>query len=787
MLGFLRKHQKYFYFVITIVIVISFSFFGTYTTLTGNSIHEQIAFTAIDGTEISRSELEEFALFLGTDQDDSRLYAGAIGPNFLNNGVIKKDFLETGLARILIQAYSSDLRGDLATRHAKEVKFKPYTHPEANFVGSKVIWAYFAPEIPANLELLQNAKDPLSEEALNAKISLYLAEKRFPAPYLRQILLRQEQQYGWIPHDQALESQELALFGYRNLDDWFGSKFTRLISEFIINCSKIAEKKGYVVSKEEALADLMRNAQVNFKEHASKGHFNAKNYGDYLEQQLLRMRMDRPKAVKIWQKILLFRRLFQDVGNAVFVDRSIYDAFNKFAGETTLGDLYQLPKALRFSDFTSLIRFETYLDAVSKRSKEEKSSPDLPKVFYSAAEVEKRHPELAEKRYQLEIASVNKKKLSTRVGVKETLSWEIDEKNWKLLINKFPELGIKNGSTRDERLEALDSLDNLTRTRVDSFARAAIVDENSKWIEEALKASPKRLENVSIVFKGENSAFRGLKDGSKLIALLDKAPLNEESSALSKISFDGENFYAIKVVERIPGSEIVAFGKANVEALDELADQKLEPYYVQIRQNNPDKFQNSDKSWKSLQEVRELVAESYFEPLLKALKKESLSKEVLTNDQASALRFLSLIKKKRSEIEKNPSGDQFVNASEQAASFSDQWKLEKSPLQVKREGSNQIAHHNELFKLPINTYSKIYEEPNGDLFFVFVKEKADQVSKQSIEEQIARARFLLSSEAEQMLLYKLLPELKAKNAISFNYLYADTPSMEKEITPPSES
>lgn len=788
MLQFLRKHQKYFYFIITIVIVISFSFFGTYSTLSGNAIHEQVAFTAIDGTDVTRSDLEEFALFLATDQDDSRLYAGAIGPNFLNNGVIKKDFLETGLAKILIQAYASDLRGDLVDRHGKEINFKPYAHPEAEFVASKVIWSYFAPDIARRLEYVQNAKDPLAEESLEAKIALYLAEKKFPAPYLRQILLRQEQQYSWLPHDISLETQDFNLFGYRNLDDWFGPKFTRLIAEFIINCSKIAEKKGYVVSKEEALADLLRNAGMSFKENLSKGHMSAKNAGDYLEQQLLRMRMDRSKAVKIWQKVLLFRRLFQDVGNAVFVDRGLYDAFNKFANEESIGDLYQLPKALLLSDFSSLVRFETYLDAVSKRSKEDKSSLELPKTFLSLAEVEKRHPELVKKSYQLELASVNKKKLATQVSVKETLNWELENSNWKVLKSKFPELGIKKDATKEERLDALDSLDNVTRARLDSFARLSIVDEHSKWIDQALQEAPMRSENVSIILKGENATFKGLKDGLPLTALLDKTPLNMATENLNKITFDDENYYKIKVIEKSPETEIVTFEQANPEFLDELADQKLEPFYIQLRQNEPEKFQNSDKSWKPFNEVKETVAISYFETLLNAIKKEVLSdkekrSDTLSPSQLASLRFHYLVKKVKNEIEKNPQSEtEMVILEPKALSFKDQWKLEKSVKEIKRNQNGNLSQNSELLKLPVNAYSKVYEKPNGEIFFFHVKEKLESQNSENRLEQIARSRFLLSSEAEQMLLYQLLPELKAKHAISFNYLHADTVSLEPEAS-----
>ena len=59
MLDFFRRHQRYFFAVITVVIVISFSFFGTYSTLSNSSFREQIAFTNVDGTDVTRHELDE--------------------------------------------------------------------------------------------------------------------------------------------------------------------------------------------------------------------------------------------------------------------------------------------------------------------------------------------------------------------------------------------------------------------------------------------------------------------------------------------------------------------------------------------------------------------------------------------------------------------------------------------------------------------------------------------------------------------------------------------------------
>jgi hypothetical protein len=116
MLSFFRKYQRFFFLVITVVIVISFSLFGTYNTLLKEtSYHEQNAFTAIDGKKVSRTELDQMAIFLATDTHDKAVFSGAWGPNFLNDGVIVKNFLQTGLGTMLTYSHGWRRRSVMST------------------------------------------------------------------------------------------------------------------------------------------------------------------------------------------------------------------------------------------------------------------------------------------------------------------------------------------------------------------------------------------------------------------------------------------------------------------------------------------------------------------------------------------------------------------------------------------------------------------------------------------------------------------------------------------------
>lgn len=786
MLTFMRKHQKYFYAVITVVIITSFSFFGTYGTLDGNNFHEQLAFTTVEGDEISRGELEEMAAFISTDSHDKLLFGGAWGPNFLNDGVIRIDLLNSGLASVLVSHFPDAVATDLKSRFAKEVRYKPYTHPQAPYLSSITTWSYFVPEIPQQLAILQKASDPLAPEAFEARTQLFMNERRFPSFYLAQVLKQQEKQNRSIAHDPALDREDLSIFGYHTIEDWFGPRFVRLMAEFIFNAASIAEAHGYQVTKEEALADLYKNAEVSFKENANSPARTSLNSSDYLDQQLLRMHLDKTKAVKIWQKVLLFRRLFNDVSSSVFVDLFGYKGFNSFSNEAVAINLYRLPKPLQINDFPQLVRLEAYLNAVAKRSKEERNALALPTQFLTTAEVAKKYPELVRKRYTLEISSINKKDLQARVGVKEALAWSIAEEHWAALKNAFPELGMKKSATKEERLAALDTLDPTTRFRLEQFARAAIVDAHPDWIAEALDNATPKTEQISLSLKGETSAFKGLEKGESLIQKLDSQDL------IPSIAFNSENFYRIKVLARSGDQEILTFGEAAQNGvLDSIADQALELHYVEIRGQNSSDFQKADKSWKPLSEVRGQVALSYHNKLLAAIKESLNSRadadryKALEGDRLAPYRFTALVTEVNAQLQKNPSHkDQWVINAEQlkeVPSHADQFKLIEEDVTLSRANSEALADGAALFSLPAKTFSKVKTAPNGDLYFAYVQEKSEtDIPQDAKNEQIARARFLLGSSAERAYLEGLIPSLKAENAISFDYLMNGEPLIEPE-------
>lgn len=762
-----------------------------------NTWKEQLAFKAIDGSEITRSREEDMANFIATDGGDKSVYGNVWGSNFLNDGVIRKDFFQTGLAQVLVKFYQADLRDDLQKRLAKEKKYRLYTHPQARFIGVENVWNYFMPEAANDfqtLKVVQNATDP---EAFNARVRLFLSQDRLPASTLKQILRYQEKQYSWLMPDPNLEQMDLSLFGYRNLEEWFGPRFTHLVSQFIINAAILAEEKGYRVSDAEVMADLVRSTEVSYQQNKNNPYLGVATPEEYFNEQLRRLSMDKMRAINVWRQVMLFRRYFQDVGNAVLVDTLAYQKFNDFANQAMTVDLYHLPTDLRLSNYTALQNFEIYLNAVSKAPKDPLA---LPTVFLSPAEIAKNYPELVQKRYLLESAQTGKKHLQSRAGVRETLNWQLDDNNWVVLKKQFPELGVKKDSSREARLAALEGLDSMTLAKVDSYARSALVDAHPEWLERGLEGARAEVKIVGLSLEGGQAPFSGVnkrEQRQKLARLLDQAPLNQLDPSISAFTADQQTYYRIKVLGRDEQPSVLTFAEANANgSLDEIRNRLLEAHYLAIREQNPSLYQKEDRSWKNFEAVRDLVADHYFEKTLNAL--QQLQKSGLgqgnSKDQVAALRFYSYLQQVKSQIEKDPFRiNQFVRGDQETdldqllprQALATQWLLERSIEKLGRNKPHESINFAEAFALPENTWSAISTSANGGLTFFQIKGKGAASEGQSaIAKQTQKAHQILSAEAQSLLMQHVLQQIADKKAISLAYL--TSPSAQEGLPAPGE-
>ncbi len=798
MLEFFRQYQRYFFAIVTVVIIISFSFFGTYSSLPTDAYRDQVIFTTVDSTTVKQYEFDQFVTFISTDMEDKVRLGGGWGPNFLNDGVIKKDFLQTGLASILATNYASDLHVDLEKKQEKEKAYVLYSHPQAPFLNVENTWNYIAPDIKKNYVTLRSS--PNFAEAFKSRIALYQAEHKLSPSSLRQILLYQQKQYSWLTPDPNLERADLSLFGYHLFEDWFGPRFLRLIAQFIMNSATIAEQRGYQVSKQEALADLTYQAELSYRQNINNPHLGVANSTDYLNAQLHAMHLDKNQAAALWRKVLLFRRLFYDMGNAVFVDPLSFQDFNRYTTETAEGDLYHLPKEFHFKNFSDIQKFELYLSLIAKRPDKGLELLSLPTQFFSVEEVKRQTPDLIQKRYALAISAVDKSILQAKVSLKETWNWETDEKNWKKLIQEFADLGPKKATDVETRYAALDSLDPTLREKVDEYARLAILDTHPEWLEQALEEAPIVQQLVAINFKKGKTPVVGLEDRAAFITLLDQAKLKEPTASLKKFTADKLHYYTIIVEDRAPKEEILTFAEAQEEGiLDKLLDQKLEAYYQKIRPQQLQDFQQADKSWKSFSEVKNRVAELYFANLQKAIYQEyatsllpSQAPASLIPEISASLRLKSPVKELLTTFKKSPESIESVTKREEITSqeplneeqlearhsIADQWQLKKSTFKISR-GHQEALDLKPAFTMQVGEWSELYTPASGDLYFFQLKKHEVPSSLQISSKKVIEARRLLSQDAQHVLMEQLLSIMKEKKALSLDYLNrVNTPVVE---------
>ncbi len=545
MLHFFRRYQKIVFLFTTIVVVLSFVFFGTYQAI-APAIHNSKG-----GGEEPQSYTMQMSRFLNSEEwmSTKQLFEA----NFLNDSVISKEFLETGMADLIVASSPERFQKDFEEKLEREKEYQPYTHPYLPTLSANSLWSMFAPDLPVKLKAHQEGKGQFKE-----RCELFLAQKKCPPAFFSQVIRYQERNNPHLPPDPRLAREDNALFAYYDLTDWFGANFVDAISETIISTAQIARKSGYKVTKSELLADLILRSTQVYNAMKDSGQIPANDGYGLFQFYLKQMGMREETALKIWEDVTLFRRLLHAVGDGSgLVDTMATAPFYSFAYENALVETTQLAPEYRFKSMDDLKRFETYLAAVGQK----KTSPlSIPLEYDSLEAVEKRAAELVCKRYDLYYTEISKRGLQSKVGVKETLQWECDSENWQKLQKQFPELAQKTGTP----FEILEAMDRKGRKLVDTFVRKQIVDAHPEWITVALLQSDLQEKEVFLGTKSDKP-FAGITDVARFIADLDK------EDELVGYTQDGVHFYRILVNQR-DEKQILSYKEAlKANVLDKLS------------------------------------------------------------------------------------------------------------------------------------------------------------------------------------------------------------------------
>ncbi|HEX2579523.1 MAG TPA: SurA N-terminal domain-containing protein [Rhabdochlamydiaceae bacterium] len=725
MMNFLRKHQKKTLMIVTVMIIASFTFFGTSATLNSRDISDKKVAEALDGSPIMQRELEAMVRFLTMGSHE----------------MLKNDLMSTGLTTILAERYFETVKGDFEEKLDKARRYAPYAHPQAPFLSAEQAWNMYGSEIPRLLEELK--KGDVSPKTFAAYCNLYMSQVEFPPELLRRVLLMQQQQFKWIsPDDNLYNPKHLALFGYESFEEWFGSRFTEVLGRFLFNAAAIAEKKGYKVSIDESRADLLQTALQTVRSSKLKATFA--EAGEFLRFQMQMAGIDESQAVKVWRKVMLVHRLFNEVGQSVFVDPLSYRQFAAFAEESATVEVYQLPNVLRLGDFRSLLKLQYYLEAVSPKAKK---LADLPRQFLSPEEVEKKVPELVISRYELDVAKVTKEEIGSRLTLKETWDFEASDAGWQKLTTEYPILSKTQGATREERYAALEAVDPNMRLKIDRFARSCLINQHPEWIEEALLKASSQKQKVALRSRGHAAPFDDIEDTAKLRAYLEKAKVGEPGPFFSQ---NGQTYYRIVVWNKPAAKEVMTFQEAlENDWLGQLLDEKLQTAYADVRKMDPESFKLPNGSWKAYSDVRDRVGALVYADVL-----NQISDEELILERYPGRRFAIWMQNARKTIKEKGNESPFLKTTGQP--LVDQWALVQQTKEIKRSDSTSLPK-TEMFNVTEGKWSKVSIPQNGDVAFYRLIKKG--VAEAAIQEKVIEGQKLLGMDAKRVLMHQILLQM----------------------------
>lgn len=759
MLEFFRKYQRYFFIVITVMVIASFSFFGTFNTFMDEEKRDdRIAGRAIDGSPIRLLQVQQIARFLSTDRED--LPEKGVPSNLLNDGVVRYDFLRAGLAEVLVAAYFKDFNPGLQTRLDKAKRFRPYAHPEMPALSAKAVWERYLPLLNQEISTLQ--KESIASVEVFSRLSRIYQQQSFLQPeLLRRILMYHHQQYPWLSIDPKLTQDDLAVFGFHSLSEWFGDDFLHLVSQFILNAAVAAEEKGYRVSLDEAKGDLIHNFETSLSKLAAAQIKPDLNY----RQHLRMLGFDEATAAEVWQKVLLFRRYFQDVGQAAFLDRAPYQGFANFAQETATLEKYEWPDALRFKNVTDLAEFQFYLNAVCKQ---EKNILALPQNFLPIEEVEKKAPELVQAGYKARVAQLTKSQIGLRSSLKEIWEWQTNEKNWELLRKEFSFLPKTSSSS--ERFDALEKLDVPSRSQIDAFSRNQWVDQNPEWIQQALDHAQTAETHLALFGPDQAPSLRmpNVENGERLAALIAKAA-GQDSDAIAALrlySDDGSTFFRFEGVEKVSDKHILTFEEAK-SLLPKMTEKYLEGQYLKVRAQSPAKFQTSEGQWKSFVQVREEATSLILSDVLTALEKVRKN-ESADSKKPSALRLMVSAQQALEDLKKDPMDPRWIKT--EGDPLVQQFKLVCNECHIQRNAKENWMSEDDFVMMP-NQWSPIRLSDEGQVVFFYLKEK--KTTDTPILDLLSFGKETLAADAQRYLAEKLLESAKNKKAIVIPLQTAD--------------
>lgn len=625
MLKFFQKHEKItLAFVVLIVLVfVGSSFFaGGGSELGAKESGHSVYAKALNDSVVTSDEMHVMKAFLSTDRVDS-LEGTSHFANFFNSGVIRNDFILSGLSQIIFEKAPQLVRADFAEVVKSHNHFRPYVHPYSSKINVHSIWMLEAPEMVAELKKLTQDGESERDQFLSI-VNLYKMQARLPSKVLREYLMFLEQQYG-VKRDGRLATRDLNLFGASDISHWFGERFLEQICLFIHNTALMQESSGVLLSLEEVKKNLMDEGEKFVRLHFGKEGENQEIEQNW-QMALKHLGLKEKQALNCWKKVMLFRKTMAEKGSTLLLDNYLFYAFNKEASKRAFVDEITLTEDRRFSSLRDLLSYKLYTD----RLYADNSLLGRPLQIKTVSELQKSCPELLETVFEVEMREVDFDCVMAQMPLKEIKGSMLEDSYYPSLASHFDFLQ-EDVSGKEERYRIIRALSRRQQEEVESFIKRQIFDVSFDKVVGLIHK--KRHFARKLVFVGQNliTPLAGVgQDEGKLFAFLramaigDTAKQGTRRTDSNIYTEDRDHYYQILKCDLVKTEGVMLFQRAKrLGVISRLLDKELMDFYALEQENGAKEYKDEQGKYKSFDEVQLPLMLVKYAPYLSALKEKS--------------------------------------------------------------------------------------------------------------------------------------------------------------------
>lgn len=566
MLQFFRKHQMTVFILTAACVVLSFVGYGLGSLFTATSERSPVVGVLSSGEAVSEKVLSALTQILQAN-----------GEHPVSDGWLEQWFFHGPLETLLVKR--RDLCETVVRKQLSQiVHYIPYQHPNFSFLGMKDMWRFYAPDLLAAFERIQQWDGgEISKEHLKDLAVLFSAQAQFPPNLLKTKLYQYGAQMGIsMTQDPLFAASTFALPGGLNLSEWFGVPFTQLLAQVVLEGSVSANDFGFEISLGEAHQDMVNNIyQAVLKYLQGRDPTlvapTMRELDHYYKNVLSSLGLTEHEAVALWRQVLGCKAVCKNLEESVVLDHKIVDHFHDQAHVVVETEWLKVAPHAVVDTFEDLLLQRLYLESIGHY--EEKSF--FPKAWFSVEEVASQFPNFVYQTFTVRGPSVSREAILADIEVVFVLEWQIDAAHFPEIYAAVSSLpSIDAVQTRSDRYNYLEALSPKDRQRVDRFARERILKAAPERITAALKVAPVKEETWKVPLQGQvpASLFGGKPGGREVISALEAI----EQEGERELSFGSDKIIRVDEVQS-EGRDVFSFIELKKRGvLSQLLDKRIE-------------------------------------------------------------------------------------------------------------------------------------------------------------------------------------------------------------------